>query len=49
MRQLAWNDDVAATVASLRALAPAAGEVQERRRDDHDRRPRDRDVEAVRA
>ena len=29
MRQLPWNDDVAATVASLRALAPAPAEVQE--------------------
>ena len=28
MRQLPWNDDVAATVASLRALAPAPAEVQ---------------------
>ncbi len=28
MRQLPWNDDVAVTVASLRALAPAPAEVQ---------------------
>jgi histidinol dehydrogenase len=28
MRQLPWNDDVAATVATLRALAPAPAEVQ---------------------
>ena len=28
MRQLSWNDDVAATVAALRALAPPAAEVQ---------------------
>jgi histidinol dehydrogenase len=28
MRQLWWNDDVAATVAALRALAPPAAEVQ---------------------
>ena len=28
MRQLPWNDDVAATVAALRALAPAGAEVQ---------------------
>ena len=28
MRQLPWNDDVAATVASLRALAPAPAEVR---------------------